>query len=80
MAHINTQRQSQVKLNTQLAKDAQELAKIDTNNEEPSDWLINELKESEKDRKKGHTSPAFDNAEDAIAWLNDPNAKYEDQI
>ena len=48
--------------------------------EEPSDWLVNELKEAEKDEKEGYTSPAFDNAEDAIAWLNDPNAKYENQI
>ncbi|MDZ4243890.1 MAG: hypothetical protein U1C57_02185, partial [Candidatus Doudnabacteria bacterium] len=40
--------------------------------EEPSEWLINELKQAEKDEKNGYTSPAFDNAKDAIAWLNDP--------
>lgn len=53
---------------------------LDFDAEEPSEWLKNELRESEKDRLSSHTSPAFDNAEDAIAWLNDPNAKYENQL
>lgn len=38
-------------------------------NEEPSDYLIQALKESEADRKAGRTSPTFTNADDAIAWL-----------
>jgi addiction module RelB/DinJ family antitoxin len=45
--------------------------------EEPSEQLIKDLKQSEKDRKEGYASPAFKNAKDAIAWLNDSNAKYE---
>ena len=48
--------------------------------EEPSDYLIQALKESEEDRLAGRTSPTFDNAKDAIAWLDDPNRKYAYQI
>lgn len=44
---------------------------------EPSDWLIQELKEGKKEEEQGYISPAFHNADDAIAWLNDPKAKYE---
>ena len=44
--------------------------------EEPSDWLINELKQAEKDEKQGYVSPTFENVEDSIAWLKDPKAKY----
>lgn len=44
---------------------------------EPSDWLIHELEEGKKEEAEGYISPAFNNAKDAIAWLNDPNAKYE---
>ncbi len=47
-----------------------------TTSEEPSDWLIKILKENEKDRKAGRVSPGFDNVEDSIKWLNDPNARY----
>lgn len=53
---------------------------LDFEAEEPSEWLIQQLKESEEDIKAGRCSPAFDNAEDAIAWLNDKNRKYENQI
>lgn len=45
--------------------------------EEPSAWLIESLKQSEKDEKEGLISPAFDNVEDSIAWLHDPNARYQ---
>ncbi|MDP6571519.1 MAG: hypothetical protein QF747_01610 [Patescibacteria group bacterium] len=48
--------------------------------EEPSEMLKQDLRESEEDRKAGRTSPVFDNIEDSIAWLNDPNAKYENQV
>lgn len=48
--------------------------------EVPSEWLIKTLKQAEADRKAGRVSPTFDNAQDAIAWLNDPNRKYENQI
>lgn len=37
--------------------------------EEPSDYLIHAMKSAEKNRKSGKSSPVFDNAEDAIAWL-----------
>ncbi len=37
--------------------------------EEPSDYLLRVLKESEKDRKAGRVSPRFEKPEDAIAWL-----------
>ncbi len=37
--------------------------------EEPSDYLLRVLKESEKDRKAGSVFPRFEKPEDAIAWL-----------
>lgn len=48
--------------------------------EEPSEWMIHELAKSKKNIEKGLVSPAFDNAEDAIAWLHDPKRKYANQI
>ncbi len=45
--------------------------------EEPSAWLKQQLKESAEDEKTGWVSPSFDNADDAIAWLNDKNRKYQ---
>lgn len=44
--------------------------------EEPSEYLINALKESREDIKAGRVSPAFENADDAITWLNNPKKKY----
>jgi len=44
--------------------------------EEPTEYLIQALKESEKDIKAGRVSPSFDNSEDSIKWLNDPSARY----
>lgn len=41
--------------------------------EEPSEYLIKSLQEAENEI----TSPAFDNVDDAIAWLKNPNRKYE---
>ena len=37
--------------------------------EEPSEYLMEALKESEADRKAGRVSPGFDNAKDAVDWL-----------
>ncbi len=34
------------------------------------------LGKAEDDIKKGLISASFDNVDDAIAWLNDPKAKY----
>ncbi len=45
--------------------------------ETPSPYLIKVLKQAEKNLKEGKGSPVFDNAEDAIAWLDDPKAKYQ---
>ena len=42
--------------------------------EEPSAYLIKILEET----KKEPTSPAFDNAEEAIAWLHNSKRKYAD--
>jgi addiction module RelB/DinJ family antitoxin len=44
--------------------------------EEPSKYLVKVLRKSEEDRRLGRVSPAFNNADDAIAWLNNPKAKY----
>jgi len=38
--------------------------------ERPSKYLIESLKKSEEQLKKGETSPTFDNAKDAIKWLH----------
>ena len=48
--------------------------------EEPSQYLIDSLKEAEEDVKNGRVSPLFENADEAIAWLNDKDKKYEYQI
>ena len=39
--------------------------------EEPSDYLIQSIKKSEEQLKKGETSPLFDNAKDAVKWLHE---------
>ncbi|MBI3485997.1 type II toxin-antitoxin system RelB/DinJ family antitoxin [Candidatus Daviesbacteria bacterium] len=44
--------------------------------ENPSEYMLNSLKEAEEEIKRGEISPAFDNADEAIAWLN----KNEDQV
>lgn len=46
-------------------------------NEEPSDYLVRALHESETDVAAGWVSPALTNATDAIAWLNNPKAGYK---
>ncbi len=38
--------------------------------EEPSEYLIEAIKDAEDALKKGKASPVFDNAKDAIAWLH----------
>lgn len=50
-------------------------------NETPSPYLIQALKESEVDRKAGRVSPAFDNVEDVIRWLDTPkkDRRYANQ-
>ncbi|MDP3973962.1 MAG: type II toxin-antitoxin system RelB/DinJ family antitoxin [Candidatus Daviesbacteria bacterium] len=48
--------------------------------EEPSEYMMQSLKEAEDDIKAGRVSPPFDNAKDAIAWLRNPKAKYANKI
>lgn len=45
--------------------------------EEPSEYMIQALKQAEEDRKSGKTSPNFSKATEAISWLRDPNRTYE---
>lgn len=48
--------------------------------EKPSEYMLNSLKESQNDINKGDISPSFEDADEAIKWLNDPNKKYENQL
>ena len=48
-----------------------------TVDEEPTQYLIDAIKQSKEDMKAGRVSPTFDNAEDAIAWLDNPKARYK---
>lgn len=48
--------------------------------EEPSEFLIKSLRASQKDIKNGFVSPTFDNIKDADAWLDNPKAKYVNQL
>jgi len=48
--------------------------------EQPTDYLLKSLRESKRDIKKGFVSPTFDNTKDADRWLDNPKAKYENQI
>ena len=43
---------------------------IFTIDEKPSKYLIEAIRQARKERKEGKSSPVFDNAEDAIKWLN----------
>lgn len=43
----------------------------------PSEYLKKVLREAEEDARKGYISPPFTNSKDTIAWLRDPNARYE---
>jgi len=45
--------------------------------EEPSEYLIASLKAADEHIKAGRVSPTFNNAGDAIAWLNDPKRDVE---
>jgi addiction module RelB/DinJ family antitoxin len=48
--------------------------------EEPSDFLIKEIREAEKEIKKGDISPAFDSAKDAVKWLRNKKRKYANKV
>lgn len=38
--------------------------------EKPSEYLLESLRKSDEDIKTGKVSPGFNNAKDAITWLN----------
>jgi len=48
--------------------------------EEPTDYLLESLRESREDIKTNRVSPTFTNADDAMNWLNNPKKKYEGQV
>lgn len=48
--------------------------------EEPSDYLVETLRESMADIKSGRVSPSFSNAGAAIRWLKNPSRKYARKI
>lgn len=43
----------------------------------PSPYLIKAIKQAQANSNKGKVSPSFKSAKDAIAWLEDPKALYE---
>lgn len=47
---------------------------------QPSQYALNMITESEEDIKKGNISPSFDNAKGAVAWLNNKERKYANQL
>jgi len=51
-----------------------------TLDEEPTQYLMDAIRESEEDIKEGRVSPPFDNAEDAIKRLENPKKKYGNKI
>jgi len=53
---------------------------IFSTSEKPSEYLVKVLRQSKKEIKEGWVSPTFDNIEDEMEWLNDPNAKYIRQL
>jgi addiction module RelB/DinJ family antitoxin len=48
--------------------------------EEPSEFLIKEIEEAEREIKKGEVSPDFNNANDAIKWLRNKKRKYANKV
>ena len=51
-----------------------------TASEEPTEYLLKAIAESQADVKAGRVSPSFTNAEDAISWLHKKGKKYEAKI
>lgn len=48
--------------------------------EEPTEYLLQALRESKEDIKTGKVSPSFTNADDAVTWLNNPKKRYANKI
>lgn len=51
-----------------------------TSCEEPTEYLLQALRESKEDIKAGRISSSFTNANDAVAWLKNPKKRYADKI
>lgn len=51
-----------------------------TSEEIPTEYMLKALEQNRKERERGEYSPSFDNAEDAITWLNNPKKKYERKV
>lgn len=51
-----------------------------TASEEPTNYLLEIIKKSKEEIKKGKVSPSFTKAEEAIKWLNSPKKKYGGKI
>lgn len=48
--------------------------------EQPSEYMIQALKESAADIKAGRVSPSFETADEAIKWLNNPKRNYANKV
>jgi addiction module RelB/DinJ family antitoxin len=48
--------------------------------EEPSAFLTKEIKEADKEIKKGDVSPSFSNANDAVKWLRNKKRRYANKV
>lgn len=48
--------------------------------EKPTKYLLQILKEAQEEIRRGEVSPVFNNDDDAIAWLQDKDREYENQI
>ena len=46
----------------------------------PTKYALDALEASDRNIKAGRVSPGFDTAEEAIAWLKNPNRKYANEI
>lgn len=44
--------------------------------ETPSPWLIKQIRKAEDNLQKGLVSPVFEDASEAVLWLNNPRRKY----
>lgn len=55
---------------------AEKTARLKTKNRY-SDYILKELKKSEKEIKAGWISPSFNNGEDMDRWLKNSNRQYE---
>lgn len=48
--------------------------------EEPTDYLLQVLRESKEDIKAERVSPSFTDTDSALAWLKNPKKRYANKI